>query len=153
MRSRPYLFVPVKKAELKEIEQSGLDVSRAMYPSLRKANAKSRRVLIVKRKAVEAGEVRPADILNLRPYRRAVSIAAGGGVLFRGTLDTLETVLIFRRGKWDIAKGKRDRGESNRDCAVRELQEELGVEDIRPVWKIGKTIGVATWSRLPIGMP
>ncbi len=140
MRSRPYLFVPVKKIELKEIEREGLDVKRAMYPSLKKANAKSRRVLIVKRRAVEKGEVRPEDILNLRPYRRAVSVAAGGGVLFRGPVGELETVLIFRRGKWDIAKGKRDRGESNRDCAVRELQEELGVEDIRPVWKIGKTI-------------
>ncbi len=140
MRSKPYLYVPVKKLELKTIETEGLDVSRAMYPSLKKANRKSRRVLIVKRKAVKSGVVRPEDILNLRPYRRAVSVAAGGGVLFRGPVGGLETVLIFRRGKWDIAKGKRDRGETNRDCAVRELQEELGVEDVRPVWKIGKTI-------------
>lgn len=140
MRSRPFLYVPVKKLELPLIESNGLDVTRPMYPSLKKANAKSRRVLIVKREAVESGVVRPQDILNLRPFRRAVSVAAGGGVLFRGAVDSLETVLIFRRGKWDIAKGKRDRGETNRDCAVRELQEELGVEDIRPVWKIGKTV-------------
>jgi 8-oxo-dGTP pyrophosphatase MutT (NUDIX family) len=140
MRSRPYLYVPVKKAELEVIERDGLDATRTMYRSLKKANAKSRRVLIVKRKAVEAGAVTPQDILNIRPYRRAVSVAAGGGVLFRGPAAALETVLIFRRGKWDIAKGKRDRGETNRDCAVRELQEELGVEDIRPVWKVGKTI-------------
>ncbi|MFT4605230.1 MAG: 8-oxo-dGTP pyrophosphatase MutT (NUDIX family) [Rhodothermales bacterium] len=140
MRSRPFLFVPVKKLELKEIERQGLSVKRTMYPTLKKARASGRRVLIVKREAVEKGNVRPQDILNLRPYRRAVSIAAGGGVLVRGSVDALETVLIFRRGKWDIAKGKRDRGESNRECAVRELQEELGVKDIRPVWKIGKTL-------------
>lgn len=140
MRSRPFLYVPVKKSELTEVQTDGLVIGRPMYASLKKARRKGRRVLVVKRKAVESGEVRPDDILNLRPYRRAVSMAAGGGVLIRGKKDSLETVLIFRRGKWDIAKGKRDRGESNRGCAIREVQEELGIEDVSAIWKIGKTV-------------
>ncbi|NNE69120.1 MAG: NUDIX hydrolase [Rhodothermales bacterium] len=140
MRSRPFLFVPVKKSELPSIQEDGLDVKRPMYKSLKKARAKARRVLVVKREAVDRGEVRPQDILNLRPFRFPVRIDAGGGVLVRGSGDSLETVLIYRRGKWDIAKGKRDRGESNRGCAVREVQEELGIDDVTPIWKIGKTI-------------
>lgn len=50
-------------------------------------------------------------------------IAAGGLVL-----DTQQRILmIFRRGFWDLPKGKIDRGESLQECAVREVQEETGV--------------------------
>ena len=38
--------------------------------------------------------------------------------------------MIFRNGKWDLPKGKKDLNESDESCAIREVQEECGVDDI-----------------------
>jgi 8-oxo-dGTP pyrophosphatase MutT (NUDIX family) len=53
-------------------------------------------------------------------------IAAGGLV----TNENDELLMIFRRGKWDLPKGKLDKGESIEACAVREVQEETGLQNI-----------------------
>ncbi len=50
-------------------------------------------------------------------------IKAAGGVVFKGD----KMVLIFRRGVWDLPKGKLDDGESSKVAALREVQEETGV--------------------------
>jgi len=53
-------------------------------------------------------------------------IAAGGLVLNEAN----ELLLIFRRGCWDLPKGKLDPNESIAECAVREVSEETGVTQI-----------------------
>ena len=49
--------------------------------------------------------------------------AAGGVVEKEG-----RTLLIHRLGKWDLPKGKLDKGETLKHCAVREVEEETGVK-------------------------
>ena len=61
-------------------------------------------------------------------------IAAGGLVIN----EKNELLMIFRRGKWDLPKGKLDKGESLEECAVREVEEETGLTNIQ----LGKKIGV-----------
>jgi len=53
-------------------------------------------------------------------------IAAGGLVLN----ESNEILMIFRRGKWDLPKGKLDDGESIETCAIREVMEETGLTKV-----------------------
>ena len=39
-------------------------------------------------------------------------------------------LLIYRRGKWDLPKGKLDEGEDLKTCAVREVEEETGIKNV-----------------------
>lgn len=54
-------------------------------------------------------------------------VEAGGGLVFN---EKKEALLIFRRGFWDLPKGKLDEGESITHAAVREVQEETGLKKI-----------------------
>lgn len=58
-------------------------------------------------------------------------VTAAGGVVFKEE-DAQEplVLLIFRRGVWDLPKGKLEKGESIKECAVREVAEEVGVSDL-----------------------
>jgi 8-oxo-dGTP pyrophosphatase MutT (NUDIX family) len=53
-------------------------------------------------------------------------ITAAGGLVLNENKDSL---LIFRRGKWDLPKGKLDEGETVDACALREVEEETGIKD------------------------
>ena len=64
------------------------------------------------------------------------TVKAGGGLVKNSKGDFL---LIFRRGKWDLPKGKLDAGETIEVCALREVQEETGVSDLKIVKKLPKT--------------
>ncbi len=62
-------------------------------------------------------------------------IAAGGLV----TNADGALLMIFRRGKWDLPKGKLDEGETIEACALREVAEETGVTCLVLGQLIGKT--------------
>ncbi|WPR77970.1 NUDIX hydrolase [Algoriphagus sp. NG3] len=55
--------------------------------------------------------------------RFSIIKAAGGVVSKKG-----EILLIFRLGKWDFPKGKFEKGETPKQCAVREVEEECAVK-------------------------
>lgn len=55
-------------------------------------------------------------------------VEAGGGIVENSIGEIL---LIFRRGKWDLPKGKLDKGESIQECALREVSEETGLNDLK----------------------
>jgi 8-oxo-dGTP pyrophosphatase MutT (NUDIX family) len=55
-------------------------------------------------------------------------IQAAGGLVY--TKDH-EVLLIFRRGKWDMPKGKLDEGEELEACAIREINEETGLKSLK----------------------
>ncbi|WP_315815997.1 NUDIX hydrolase [Paraflavitalea speifideaquila] len=54
-------------------------------------------------------------------------VKAAGGLVLN---DAGEVLMMLRRGKWDLPKGKLDSGESLETCAVREVQEETGLTNV-----------------------
>lgn len=54
-------------------------------------------------------------------------ILAGGGLVYN---EHDEILLIFRKGFWDLPKGKLDDGETLSACALREVREETGIANI-----------------------
>lgn len=54
-------------------------------------------------------------------------ILAAGGLVFN---EKNELLMIFRRGKWDLPKGKMETGESPETSAIREVQEETGIKNV-----------------------
>lgn len=59
--------------------------------------------------------------------KKFLLIKAAGGLVHTPGKDLL---LIFRRGKWDLPKGKLDDGEDMEACAVREIKEETGLDRV-----------------------
>ena len=60
-------------------------------------------------------------------FKKFTLVQAAGGLV---TNEDGEILLIFRRGKWDLPKGKLDKGENLADCAIREVEEETGLTKI-----------------------
>ncbi len=63
-------------------------------------------------------------------------IEAAGGIVQN---EKKEILFIFRRQKWDLPKGKLEKGESLETCAEREIEEETGVRNLTLKRKIGTT--------------
>ena len=61
-------------------------------------------------------------------------IKAGGGLVINPFGKVL---LIFRRGVWDLPKGKQDPGETLAQTAIREVREETGLPDLKIIEKMG----------------
>lgn len=60
-------------------------------------------------------------------FKKFNLIQAAGGLVEN---ENGESLLIFRRGKWDLPKGKLDEGETLEECALREVNEETGLENL-----------------------
>jgi 8-oxo-dGTP pyrophosphatase MutT (NUDIX family) len=97
-----------KKMFLTEIEQ--LEENKIAYQQL---------VVVAKE-----GKLKKLKKKFFKPYK---VVKAGGGVVFNAKDEILA---IFRRGHWDLPKGKREKGESMATTAIREVQEETGIENI-----------------------
>jgi 8-oxo-dGTP pyrophosphatase MutT (NUDIX family) len=79
---------------------------------------------------VHAGVFFHTDLDKLKKlfFKKFTIIQAAGGLIVN---EKKEILLIFRRGKWDMPKGKLEKGEKLEDCAVREVAEETGLKKIK----------------------
>ena len=63
-------------------------------------------------------------------------VPAAGGLVLN---DKGQILMIFRRGHWDLPKGKIEAGETKKEAAVREVQEETGLINITLLKKLVTT--------------
>ncbi|KIC93623.1 NUDIX hydrolase [Flavihumibacter solisilvae] len=76
---------------------------------------------------IHAGILKHNDLQALKKafWKKFTIIQAGGGAVWN---EKHALLFIHRRGKWDLPKGKLDEGETIEHCAVREVEEETGLQ-------------------------
>lgn len=85
-----------------------------------------------------AGVVWNGDLEKLKKafFKNFTQIEAAGGIVQN---DKKELLFIYRLDKWDLPKGKIEKGEDAETCAVREVEEETGVTKLKLKKKAGET--------------
>ena len=64
---------------------------------------------------------------------------AAGGKVFNSKKEVL---FIYRFDKWDLPKGKLEKGESIEECAIREVEEECGIDSLTITKPLEKTFHI-----------
>lgn len=131
-----YFYVALPEEMKGGVEPGAFEASR-LHRSLDLAKADKRgQIYVVDARRIPAtlsGDVTgiPKEaILNRKPYRKPKEMTAGGGILTKAGKKKLKVLLIYRKGRWDLPKGRLDKGETIEACARREVMEELGIEQV-----------------------
>lgn len=95
----------------------------------------------IKREEINGAIIINTDFPKLKKafFRHFKIIEAAGGIVQN---ETKELLFIFRRGKWDLPKGKMESKESAEICAERETMEETGLQQLSLIRFVGDTYHV-----------
>jgi 8-oxo-dGTP pyrophosphatase MutT (NUDIX family) len=80
--------------------------------------------------SVHAGVFFHKDLKELKDafFKKFTLVKAAGGFVLN---ENDEVLIMFRRGKWDLPKGKMNKNETFEECAVRETEEETNLKNIK----------------------
>jgi len=78
--------------------------------------------------------------LLLTSFSSAFKVIEAAGGLVKNRKG--EYLFIFRNGKWDLPKGKIEKGEAINHCAVREVEEECGISKLKIVKELESTFHI-----------
>ena len=92
----------------------------------------------IKKAEFHAGVLWNKDLDQLKKvfFKHFIQIEAAGGIVQN---EKKELLFIYRLDKWDLPKGKMEKGEDAETCAVREVEEETGVTRLKLKKKAGET--------------
>lgn len=77
------------------------------------------------------------DEKSFRGLRMQYTLVEAAGGLVKN--NSGEYLFIFRRGKWDLPKGKKDGDETLKQTALREVREECGLADLEIIGELPST--------------
>lgn len=131
-----YFYVASPEEMKGGVDPDAFDETR-LYRSLQMAKLDKRgQTFVVDARMIPAtlsgdvGGIPKYAILNRKPYLKPNERTAGGGVVTKVSKGKLKVLLIYRKGLWDIPKGLQEKDESIKDCAQREVMEELGIDQV-----------------------
>jgi 8-oxo-dGTP pyrophosphatase MutT (NUDIX family) len=120
----PLFLTDQLDAEMQEImhHDDGVYMDELSHPAIKSM------IHEMKNPQHHAGVYYHANLEELKKqfWKQFTIIKAAGGLVENDQGDLL---MIFRRGKWDLPKGKLDDGETLEACAVREVEEETGIRN------------------------
>jgi len=107
-------FVPQSATNIQSIDHQYFDLEK-LFKQTKENKIPITYFILIKK---------PTDFFDLIK-KQIKLIKAAGGLVKNGKGSYL---FIHRLGKWDLPKGKVDEGESMRKAAIREVEEECGIE-------------------------
>ena len=143
-----FQFCTVKESDLESISIDGFIAAEKIEWHVGLETAQSRaeeddRVCLLVKSEQDMSKspiVSELDFANLNPLVPLQAIAAAGGYLVRmNDRNELELLLIFRRGKWDLPKGKVDPGETVQEAGIREVEEEVGAKGLEIILTLNES--------------
>lgn len=85
--------------------------------------------LLLKEPVIQALYIVSDDVEHLwKSFKSLFQYVEAAGGVVKNTKG--EILLIFRKGKWDLPKGKVEKGESIKEAALREVEEECGIRGL-----------------------
>jgi hypothetical protein len=97
-------------------------------------------IKIFQNKIKKAYLYHPDESLIMKTLKVKIPVnKAGGGLVYN---KKREVLFIFRNGKWDLPKGGTNKGEDIESTAMREVEEETGVNGLKIIKKLQKTYHV-----------
>lgn len=97
-------------------------------------------IKIFQNKIQKAFLYHPDESLLLKTLKSKILVVKAGGGLVKNAKG--EILFIFRNGKWDLPKGGTEKNETMEQTAMREVEEETGVNGLSIVEKLQKTYHV-----------
>jgi len=88
----------------------------------------------------------PKSLFNA--FRKDYKIVEAAGGLVKDKNNRI--LFIFRRGKWDLPKGKIEKDERKQHAALREVIEETGLDTLKIVRRLDKTYHIYTEKNIHI---
>mgnify|MGYP002795016732 CR=1 FL=1 len=112
------------------------------YTSIPLKEIKFKRII----KKISQGKLLYVNLYHLKEekllkhlFRKLPVVTAGGGMVLN---PQNEVLFIFRNGRWDLPKGKIEKTESIEEGAIREVEEETGVKNLKITKFLQKTYHV-----------
>lgn len=101
-----YVNIPIKKVKIKSLIK---DVKKGQFFYVNLFHKKEEKLLKHLKKKLK-------------------TISAGGGLVLN---EANEILFIYRNDRWDLPKGGKKRRETMEECAVREVMEETGIDQVQ----------------------
>lgn len=133
------VFIDKSCLLFKKNEKFSTNVEEKFQPSLRTEQFNSFSELLSSWNQEEppfVADANPLDRMRLF-FKEFVWIEAAGGVVKNAT--TGQFLFIHRLGIWDLPKGKIEKNETKEEAAIREVQEECGLQDLTIVRRLPDT--------------
>ncbi len=119
-------------------KNENFDSSDLFYPYTNRFNLRATILKFVENESLEELKIFHEKLIELQEAFVSCMhpVNAAGGVV---TNKKGEFLVMFRRGVWDLPKGHVDKGESYKEAALREVEEECGIKGMKITEELSAT--------------
>jgi 8-oxo-dGTP pyrophosphatase MutT (NUDIX family) len=124
------VFMSKSESQAWQVSHRGRDEPLVLYIDAGRARQAGTKFQMNKRGLWQAPSIPVKHVLNLRDGFKHQYSAGGFPVYYGPNGPEVALIKVRRRfgSTWEIAKGKLEPGENPEQCAIREIQEEMGAE-------------------------